>query len=181
MSHRLFVALRPPPAVRDALLDLMDGIAGARWQDDDQLHLTLRYIGEVDRHRANAIAAALERIGFAPFAVEIASLGTFQRKGQPHTLFAAVKPSPPLLALQRKVERACVMEGLTPETRKFTPHITLARLNRSSGAVAPVLARHAGFVAEPWECDAIHLYESHLRAAGSLYLPVARFPATMAG
>src|SRR3546814_10296472 len=64
--HRLFVAIRPPPAIRVRLLGLMHGIAGARWQDDDQLHLTLRFVGEVDRPQADDLADALGHIRFSP-------------------------------------------------------------------------------------------------------------------
>ena len=64
-THRLFVALRPPRPIRQQLLAAMHGISGARWQDDEQLHLTLRFIGEVDHHRAEDIAAALGSL-YAP-------------------------------------------------------------------------------------------------------------------
>ena len=67
MSHRLFIAIRPPAVVRDALIDTMEALDGARWQDDDQLHLTLRFVGEVERAVANDLAAALEAISMPPF------------------------------------------------------------------------------------------------------------------
>lgn len=180
MPHRLFVALRPPPAVRDALIDLMEGERDIRWQDDDQLHLTLRYIGEVDRHDADAIAAALGRIVFAPFPVSLTGTGTFARKGKVHTLYAGVTPSAALAALQSKIERTCVRAGLEPEQRKFAPHVTIARLNRSSGDLRSFLGHTAGFAAGPWACDAFHLYESHLAPGGPLYERAASFPATSA-
>src|SRR5690606_20008278 len=88
MSHRLFIAIRPPAPVREALLDTMEGIEGARWQDEEKLHLTLRFAGEVERPAANDLAAALGRIAAAPFALRIAGVGHFERKGQPHTLWA---------------------------------------------------------------------------------------------
>ncbi len=177
MSHRLFVAIRPPEAVRDALLDLMEGVREARWQEDDQLHLTLRYIGEVDRHQANDIAEALAAIRFAPFPITVAGTGRFERKGRAHTLFADIERTPPLLALRQQVERACVEIGLEPEHRKFAPHITIARLNTSSGTIAPFLARTAELQAGHFTCDAFRLYESHLRPSGSIYEPVMTFPA----
>lgn len=177
MSHRLFVAIRPPADVRDALIDRMEGIRDARWQDDDQLHLTLRYIGEVDRHQASQVAAALSTIVFAPFPLRVNGTGTFTCKGRVHTLFATLEPSPPLLALHSKVERVCISSGLPPEPRRYAPHITLARLNAGSGTVTPFLAATGTLTLGPWVCDAFHLYESHLRAAGSLYDKIASYPA----
>lgn len=176
--HRLFVAIRPPEAVRDALLDTMEGVDGARWQEDDQLHLTLRYIGEADQHTANDLAEALGTVSFAPFPIAVRGTGTFERKGRVHTLFADIERTPPLVALRGRVERICIETGLEPEHRKFAPHITLARLNSSSGPVAPYLAAHAGLRLDPWECTSFFLYESHLRPTGSIYEPVVTYPAS---
>ncbi|UOR15029.1 RNA 2',3'-cyclic phosphodiesterase [Qipengyuania aquimaris] len=175
MSHRLFIAIRPASAIRDALIDLMDGVENARWQDDDQLHLTLRYIGETDPHQADDLAEALGRLSVGAFELAVSGVGSFARKGVPHTLWAGIAASEPLLHLQRKVERVCVSVGIAPESRKFAPHITLARLNQSCGPLAPFLARHAGLALGPWQVDTYALYESHLRPQGSLYEPVVTF------
>jgi RNA 2',3'-cyclic 3'-phosphodiesterase len=75
--HRLFVALRPPPAIRDMLIDTMGGVPGARWQDDEQLHITLRYIGEVDRRMGEDVAHALAGIHGVPLSLSIAGIGSF--------------------------------------------------------------------------------------------------------
>ncbi|WP_324827060.1 RNA 2',3'-cyclic phosphodiesterase [Qipengyuania zhejiangensis] len=176
MSHRLFVALRPPGFLREALLDQMEGVEGARWQDDGQLHLTLRYVGDLERNEANDLAEALATIRFDPFELTIAGTGAFERKGMVHTLWAGVAPSEPLRALQRRVERVCQSAGLAGETRKFAPHITLARLNASSGPVTAFLTRTARLNLGGWLVDFYTLYESHLRAEGSLYTPVVRYP-----
>ncbi len=176
MHHRLFIGLRPPEEIRDNLIDLMDGIDGARWQDDDQLHVTLRYVGEVERVLAEDLADSLSALEFEPFALALADTGIFQRKGRPHTLWAGVKPNEALMAFQRKIERRCVRIGLPPETRKFHPHVTIARLNASTGPVAPFLARTAGIQLGEWCVNSYILYESHLRTGGSLYEPVIRYP-----
>lgn len=180
MTHRLFFALRPPAELRDALLDLMTGIANARWQDDDQLHLTLRYIGEIDAHRADDLAEAASRVTFEPFELKLSGCGFFERKTRPTAVWAGVEPSEPLLRLRNRLERLCVSCGLAPETRKFTPHLTLARLNTSSGPVAPFLARHTALSLGPWPVDAYMLYESHLRIQGSQYEPVVTYAAKAA-
>lgn len=175
MSHRLFIAIRPPAPVREALLDTMEGIEGARWQDEEKLHLTLRFAGEVERPAANDLAAALGRITAAPFALRIAGVGHFERKGQPHTLWAGAPGEPALEALRQKVERACEATGLGREVRRFAPHVTLARLNRSSGAIGPWIAAHSTLAAGPWLVEDFSLWESHLGAAGAHYEEVVRF------
>jgi len=173
---RLFVAVRPPPAIRDALIDTMDGIDGARWQDEEQLHLTLRFIGEVDRPVAEDVAAALARVDAPSFDLSIAGVGHFATKGRATALWARPRPSPELEALQHKVERACQQAGLPPERRKFTPHITLARLGRSAGPIGGWLAAHGALSLPPWRVDEFRLYESTLSPAGAQYEPVVRYP-----
>lgn len=175
MTHRLFVAIRPPEAIRDALIDLMEGVDNARWQEEDQLHLTLRYVGETDPHTADDLTEALAAIRAKPFELEVNGVGYFERKGVPHTVWAGIAQSEPLLRLQRKVERACTSVGLAPETRKFSPHITMARLNASSGPSAPFLARNLGLSLGPWRVEDYILYESHLRPQGSLYQPMVTY------
>ena len=177
MSHRLFVAIRPPAPVRDALLDAMHGVEGARWQDDDQLHLTLRYVGEVDLHIANDLAGALDSLRFDPFDLAVRGTGIFERRGRAHTLWAGIEQSRELATLQARVERTCQAVGLAAEGRKFAPHVTLARLNTASGTVAPFLARTGDALFGAISVDNFWLYESHLRAEGSLYERVRRYSA----
>ena len=174
---RLFAAIRPPAAVRDALTDLMEGVSGARWQSDEQLHLTLRFIGEADRHGAEAVAAALDGVRFAPFSLRIHGLGSFDRRGGTGALWAGFERSEALLHLQRKIERACQAAGLAPEGRAFTPHLTLARLRRGDESQARFLARHAGLALPPFAVDSFGLFESHLGAGGAHYEMAVRYPA----
>lgn len=177
MSHRLFAGLRPPVAVRSALLDLMQDIDNARWQDDNQLHLTLRYVGDVETHQADDLADALAGIPFEPFELCISSTGIFERKSIPRAVWAGVERSEPLERLHRKVERVCQQVGLPAESRKFIPHITLARLNMASGPVAEFLANTASFALPPWTVQEFVLFESELRPEGSIYTPIVRYPA----
>ncbi len=175
--HRLFVAIRPPADQRGNLLSLMDGVEGARWQSDDQLHLTLRFIGEVDRHRANDIADALGAIRFAPCDVHLSGVGAFDRKGVIDTLWAGVKPRDPLAALHRKIDRACVAVGLPPESRAYLPHVTLARFGRAGGLIDPFLARHAALTGAPFRVDRFALFESRLGQQGATYHAIADYDA----
>lgn len=175
-SHRLFVALRPPQPIRALLRGAMHGISAARWQDDDQLHLTLRFIGEVDRHQAEDIAAALGAVHASATSARIAGVGLFDRRGAPHMVWAGVEPLASLAALKRKVDQSLVRVGVAAETRAFLQHITLARLNRSAGPVAPFLALHNDLASAPFVFDHIILYESEMGHGGSRYHPVARYP-----
>jgi 2'-5' RNA ligase len=172
---RLFVALRLPAPVREVLLGAMGGVERARWQDEAQLHLTLRFVGEIDAPLANDLAAALGRVDAAPFDLRIAGVGHFERKGRATALWAGVATSEPLLALQHKVERVCQRVGLEPEGRKFAPHVTLARLNTSAGPIGGWLAAHGALVAPPWRVEEFRLYESVLTPAGSAYEPVVNY------
>jgi len=176
---RLFVALRPPAAVRDALLDLMDGVPGARWQDDEQLHVTLRFVGEVDERQAQDLAAALGGVAAPAPTVSLAGVGSFGDRGRPHTLWAGLAPRDPLAALHRKVNHACARAGLPPERRAFLPHLTVARLSRGLGAGAAVAAwtaRHAALASAPFPLTHLVLYRSDLGRAGASYRALLRWP-----
>ncbi len=171
--HRLFVALRPPESVRDLLIDAMEG-ADVRWQDDDQLHLTLRFIGEVERPLASDVAAALAGIAFAPFELAIAGVGRFDH-GRRGALWAGVSPKDEIKALAAKVERACQAAGLPPERRAYHPHITLARWSGGKPRLDGWLERHSGLRSEPWPVREFVLYESRLGQSGAHYEEVREF------
>src|SRR6478672_9199695 len=121
--HRLFVAIRPPEPIRDLLIDAMDEGPEFSWQEDAQLHLTLRFVGEVDRPLAEDLAAALGRIRADRFTARIAGVGRFEQRSR-GALWAGVEPKAPLAALAAKIERTCQQVGLAPERRAFHPHIT---------------------------------------------------------
>ena len=176
MMPRLFAAIRPPEPIRTALEAAMGGIAGARWQSDGQLHLTLRFIGEVDRHVARDVHAALGAVHHPRFEVAVSGLGTFDRRGRPETIWAGLSPHEPLKALHNKVDQALARVGLEPECRAFLPHITLARLNRSAGPVHDYLARSAGLVTPPFTVTAFALFESRLIPDGAIYSVLEEYP-----
>ncbi|MCF8710208.1 RNA 2',3'-cyclic phosphodiesterase [Rhizorhapis sp. SPR117] len=173
--HRLFIAIQPPAAIRTNLLSTMGGIEGARWQTDAQLHLTLRFIGEVNRHQAQDIAAALGGISASPFTISLSSVGAFDRRGRVEALWVGVTPHDELKALHNKVDRACTSVGVPPDKRAYLPHITLARLNRSSGPVDNFLALHAGLSSTEFTVDQFGLFESELGRQGAVYHLVERY------
>jgi RNA 2',3'-cyclic 3'-phosphodiesterase len=174
--HRLFVAIRPPEPIRDLLIDAMDDSADFRWQDEEQLHLTLRFIGEVERPVAEDLAAALARIRAEPFELRIAGVGRFeQRSGG--ALWAGVEPKARVAALAAKVERACQQIGLEPERRAFHPHITLARWKgRRTREVQDFLERYRALASELFAVTDFTLFESRLSRHGAHYEEVASYP-----
>ena len=176
--HRLFVAIRPPEEVRDLLIDAMDDSPALRWVGDEQLHLTLRFIGEVERPMANDIAAALDRLRSSNFQIRISGAGKFEKRSG-GALWAGVEPKTPVVGLAAKVERALQQVGLEPEHRAFSPHITLARWNRrDSEAVEAFLRRNSDLHSDPFDVDRFILFESKLSRHGPHYEEVAAFALT---
>lgn len=174
--HRLFVAIRPPGPVRAQLLDLMGGVAGARWLDDDQLHVTLRFIGEVDRHLARDVDAALSSVHHPRFALALNGLGAFDRRGEPVTLWAGLAPHEPLRALHKKIDQALVRAGVEPDRRAYMPHLTIARLPRGAGPVKSLIEQSGGVASPPFEVAEFHLFESRLGPDGPVYHLAERYP-----
>lgn len=173
--HRLFVAIRPPRPIRAILMGLMGGVAHARWQTEEQLHLTLRFIGEADRHQSGDIAAALGTVHHARFELALDGIGHFERKGRIDSLWAGVTPHAPLRSLHKKIGQALGRVGIAPETRAYLPHITIARFGRSSGPVGGLLSQSGGISSPVCAIDEFRLYESQLSSAGSVYTVVERF------
>src|SRR3954449_1548616 len=173
--HRLFVAIRPPAAIRAILLGAMGGISGARWQSEDQLHLTLRFIGEVDRHLAGDIHAALGAVHQPGFEMALNGIGAFDRRGWPDAVGAGIPPHEPLKALHKKVDAALTRVGVAPDQRAFLPHITLARLKRSSGTLGNLLQQVGGLTSPPFTVDHFALFESALTPDGAVYTLVERY------
>ena len=173
--HRLFVAFPLPAAIRARLLALAGGIPGARWQRDDQFHLTLRFIGELDRHAAEDAALALASVRHPPIEIALSGTGQFDSRGRPHTVWAGVTPQDALAGLHRKVDQALVRAGQPPEGRAYLPHITLARMHAQSGAADKFLAEHAGLASPPFTLTHFHLYESHLGREAASYEAVERY------
>jgi 2'-5' RNA ligase len=170
---RLFVGLELPAQVKAALLAFMGGVAGARWQRDEQLHLTLRFIGEVDRHQAQDIAAALGRVNIRPFMAELGDAGLFEHRGRVDTLWVGVRPAEPFAGLAKAVNAALAGVGIAPDPRAFLPHVTLARGRGMMGVT--------GWPQVPvprlqWQVGGFALFESHMGKDGSDYAVLARWP-----
>lgn len=166
---RLFVALALPDLIAQQLAMLQAGVPGAHWQTREQLHLTLRFIGEVDGRDAAAADDALSLIEAPKFSLALKGVGEFGGK-TPHALWAGVRDKEPVAFLQRKIETALQRAGLPPEQRKFVPHVTLARLRGSPrGRVMDFLTDHALYASAAFDVEAFILYSSVLTPNGSIY------------
>ena len=173
---RLFVALPVPDIVAQHLMLLQGGVPGARWQAREQLHLTLRFIGEVDGGDTRALDDALAGIDAPAFDLQLHSVGQFGNK-QPHALWAAVRPNPMLDHLQRKVDIAIRRVGQPQDAHKFMPHVTLARLRHSDlDKVREWLTEHALSTSSEFTVDAFCLYSSKLTSDGSIYRVEQEYP-----
>ncbi len=166
---RLFVGIVFPPELKLRLSLLTTRLPGAKWVDPGNLHLTLRFIGEVGESQAADIDDALCRLKARRFTLQLAGAGVFGND-RPRNLWIGVERQPELSALRDKIEHALVRTGLPPEPRKFSPHVTLARLqNAPREAVAAFLAAQSGFRAEPLAVEQFSLIASFPTKAGSVY------------
>lgn len=167
---RLFTGVEIPAEIGDRLALLRGGLVGARWIDRENYHLTLRFIGDVDMVAAEAVAEALSRVRRRQFTLRINGIGALGSK-KPHAIVATVESSSPLLELQAEHERILQRIGLPPEGRKYTPHVTLARLRHGSDReIAEYLALRGGFTAGPFEVGRFVLFSSRDSVGGGPYL-----------
>ncbi len=178
---RLFVGIPLPNDVRARLAGLRGGLKGARWVVPENLHLSLRFIGEVAGGEDKDIAHALQTVSATAFDIRLAGLGAFDRRGRVHAIWAGVEKGvekPDALArLRDSVESTLVRSGLDSEHRKFKPHVTLARMkNGSAQEAGQFLEAHNGFSAGPFTVDHFTLFESHLGHGGAHYVALADYP-----
>jgi 2'-5' RNA ligase len=172
--HRLFLAIRPPEDIRDVLIDVMDDGSDFRWQSDEQLHLTLRFVGEVERPLANDLALAMAGLRSPAFDLRLAGLGTFDHRSG-GAIWAGVEPAEPVRSLAARIERICQSVGLAPERRAFRPHITLARWKGPRSREARAYLDGRALTSPPFAVDRVILYESRLSRHGAHYEEVESF------
>jgi 2'-5' RNA ligase len=173
---RLFVGIVLPPELCLRLSLLQGGVPGATWVDPGNLHVTLRYIGEVDEGLAGDIDERLAQIVAKRFALTLAGAGRFATGDRPRTLWIGVEKSPELAHLRDKIETALIRLRLPPEPRRFMPHVTLARLRQASvPRLQAFLATHALFRAEPVAVDRFSLVASYPTKSGAIYEDAADY------
>jgi len=175
---RLFVGIEFPPELKLRLSLLCTGVAGAKWVDAGNLHLTLRFIGEIDDDLAADADEALAQLKARRFTLQLAGTGVFGGN-RPHALWVGVERDPGLLKLRDKIEQALSRVGLEPEGRRFAPHVTLARLRDPVlDQLGAFLAVHAQFRAEPLSVEHFSLIASFPTKAGSVYEDQADYKLT---
>ena len=166
---RLFVGIEFPPELKLELSLLCTGVAGARWLDAGNFHLTLRFIGEIAEGLAADVDAALVQLKARRFTLQLAGTGVFGGN-KPHTLWVGVERDPDLVVLHDKIEHALIRIGLAPEPRRFAPHVTLARLRDPAfDMLGHFLAAHAQFRAAALPVEQFSLIASFPTKAGSVY------------
>ena len=179
MSLRVFAALPVPDAVADAVLDLMEGVPGARWRPLEALHITLAFYGEHDESVVEALDVALGRIRAAPFEITLAGAGRFG-KPQPSSLWLGVAENPALHVLARQCAKAAREAGASVDARSYKPHLTLAYLGGDVDGVRVQRfeQRHGLYRCEPFLADRFHLYSSWTRKTGqpNAYRIEAEYP-----
>lgn len=173
---RLFMGVELPEDVRRTLLAIMGGVDGARWQSFEQLHMTLRFIGETSETAATDIDLALQGVRVDPFEVAAKGVGVFGTGKRPRIIWAGLKPEAPLGLLHQRIESALIRTGLAPDRRKYSPHITLARLKNRAGRLDRFVAEHSDLTSDSWTIDRITLFRSHLARKGAIYEPLAHYP-----
>lgn len=173
---RLFTGLEIPRDIAERLMMLRGDVPTARWIDPANYHITLRFLGDVSNAVADEFAARLEPLTPKPFDIELEGVGFFGSRF-PHTLWVGAKAGDALAELARAHERAAVAVGLAPETRTFSPHVTLARLGRCRAAdLAPFLANFGAFRAGPFRAERVILYSSRPSHGGGPYAIEADYP-----
>ena len=174
---RLFVALSLPEDVQQRLSVLANGLPGARWVKPENLHLTLRFLGEVDNLAAADVDDALAKIRSPGFDLSLNGIGHFGEGRKLRALWVGVDAGDELMRLQEKIEQALIRLGLPPEPRKFKPHITLARFKSNPGArLQDYLADHNLLRAGPIAIASFELYSSFASADGPIYRVEASYP-----
>jgi 2'-5' RNA ligase len=173
---RLFTGLEISAALGESLSLLRGGLRGARWIDPENYHLTLRFIGDVDDDVAHEVASVLGRVRRRDFELRLDGLTSFGGR-KPRAVVAVVAPSPAVMELQAEHERLMQRVGLEPEGRKYTPHVTLARLRDSSSwEVAEYLSARAAFRSAPFTVSRFVLFSSRASVGGGPYVIEAAYP-----
>jgi len=174
---RLFSGLSLPDPVKDQIADLRQPIPGTRWIDANDLHLTLRFAGDMDNRLADEFAHAVNEIThIRVFNMRLKGLGTFGNR-DPRLIWAGVEAGPELKSLFRAHEAAARAAGLPPERRAFHPHITIARLRHPRvEALAKFLQRNAGFQTKSFLISHATLFSAKPKTGGGPYVVEQNIP-----
>ena len=167
---RLFIAVDLPDTIKENLRSMSFGIPGAKWIGPDQLHLTVRFIGEVDGALFLDVKTILEEIRLASFSLQLKGVGFSPPRGVPRVLWVGLEKNDPLQRLRKKIDSSLLRVKVEPEGRKFSPHITLARLKNSPvQKITNFLSGNGLFSQEPFQVEDFKLYSSILSPKGAFH------------
>jgi 2'-5' RNA ligase len=173
---RLFTGIEIPPPIAQGLSMLRGGVPGARWIEPANYHMTLRYIGDIDGATARDVLQILGGVRRRAFDLVLNRLDQFGGR-KPRAVFAGASPTPALTELRAEIERLLQRIGLPPEQRKYSPHVTLARLRDSTAQqVAEYLASRGPFRTPPFPVTRFVLYSSKASTGGGPYVIEAAYP-----
>jgi len=173
---RLFTGLEIPEKLRDTLTALRGGLPGARWIEPEDYHVTLSFVGDIDDDDARELALALNQVRRPPLSLRLEGLDAFGGR-KPRAVVALVAANPALMELQAEQERLIQRLGLPAENRKFTPHVTVARLRQADPRdVADYLAGRVLLRTEPAEIPRFVLFSSRQSVGGGPYLVEVAYP-----
>lgn len=182
-SQRLFIALPLPATLRGLLTGLMTPLHDVRWTQEEQLHLTLRFLGDTDETLIDALITRLAAIRVQPFFLPLEGVGAFPERTAPRVLWAGVGTGHTRLhQLRQRIDDTLLSVGIDADLRRFHPHVTLARCAEHAGNAAQQWIRsHRGFAGPSFNVDAFELYASELRPEGAVHHLLERFPLATAG
>jgi RNA 2',3'-cyclic 3'-phosphodiesterase len=177
-TERLFIALTLPAPVRDAITPLAEPIPGVTWTRSEQLHVTLRFLGDVTNTARESMVARLATIKVAPFILPLETVGAFPPNRPPRVLWVATGTGHPrLFQLRQRLDDALLASGLAVDLRTFHPHVTVARCaDNAAPAVTHWLHTHRDFAAPPFRVESFDLYASELRPSGAVHTLKKSFP-----
>jgi 2'-5' RNA ligase len=176
-AFRLFAGIALPEKLRTRVALLKGGIPGARWVPEENYHITLSFIGNVDEEVAERADEALSTVRAERFSLKLAGAGNFADGDRPRVLWLGVEQSDALMRLQEKAQNALIAARVPVEARKYAPHVTLARLkDPDMPKLAAFLQAHGSIEAPPFEVGGFILYQSHQTKNGSVYEPLREYP-----
>lgn len=177
-TQRLFIALSLPDAVRATLAATAQPLPDVNWTRPAQLHVTMRFLGDVAEELIDPMRERLRTVRVAPFILPVEGVGTFPPNRPPRVLWVGVGSGHPrLFQLRQRVDDALLAAGLQLDVRTFHPHVTLARATENAAkSIAHWLHVHRDFAAPPFRVEAFDLFSSELRPSGSIHTLIERFP-----
>ena len=173
---RIFIAALIPDSIRLQLANYIDSLKqdvdGVKWEKSDKLHITLKFLGDVDEHKTDEILDSLGNLveGYSVFNVNISDFGGFPNLKNPRVLYAGLSHNSELSKFHYEMDKSLSKIGFEKESRRFIPHITLARVKKRVHIKETPPITQSSF-----DITQVGLIESELRSKGSVYTPVKLF------